>query len=283
MFSPTEIASKYTTYRLQLKLQKHFGESLVVETQQGQRASNLVYSSSVSMVEAIQTAHRLKVEKDSMKLETSIVNDENIWNSHYDEHEVHYAAASILRKAIENVEFPDDKYSSSESVSLENSVHKMLLTSFICWLLDDDAFTTTSKEECKLSHEKQRKCLALSECIVAIYKNSFIPFHLGVALQMYHLHGSKNLIETLNAHGFCASYSEVRRFLTSIADSEINKIEHDTYVPNGILPFNESFALIQEGADNVDINTETIDEKDTFHRWQELYSRFDHHMYRILM
>jgi hypothetical protein len=27
------------------------------------------------MVEAIQTAHRLKVEKDSMKLETSIVND----------------------------------------------------------------------------------------------------------------------------------------------------------------------------------------------------------------
>jgi hypothetical protein len=32
---------------------------------------------------------------------------------------------------------------------------------------------------------------------------------------------------------------------------EINKIEHDTYVPNGILPLNESFALIQEGADNV--------------------------------
>ena len=70
MFSPTEIASKYTTYRLQLKLQIHFGESLVVETQQGQGVSNLAYSSSVSMVEAIQTAHQLKIEKDSMKLET---------------------------------------------------------------------------------------------------------------------------------------------------------------------------------------------------------------------
>jgi uncharacterized lipoprotein YajG len=53
-------------------------------------------------------------------------------------------------------------------------------------------------------------------------------------------HMCKNLIETLNAHGFCASYREVRRLLTSIADSEINIIEHDTYVPNGILPFNES-------------------------------------------
>ena len=129
----------------------------------------------------------VKVEKDSMKLETSIVNDENAWNSHYDEH----AAASILRKVIENVEFPDDKYPSSESVSLEKSVQKMLksLTSFIHvgWLLDDDAFKTTSKEECKLSHEKQRKCLALSECIVAINNKSFTHFHLGLALQMHHL------------------------------------------------------------------------------------------------
>ena len=200
-----------------------------------------------------------------MKLETSIVNDENLRNSHYDEHGVLYAAASILRKVIENVELPDDIYQYSESVSLENSVQKMpkLLTSFIGWLLDDDAFKATSKEECKLSHEKQRKCHALSKCIIIINKISFTPFHLGLALQMHHLHGSKNLIEALNAHGFCASYYEVRRFLTSIADSEIKKM--DTYVPNGMLPFNESFALIQEGAGNVDINTETIDGKDTFH------------------
>ena len=142
---------------------------------------------------------------------------------------------------------------------------KKLLTSFIGWLWDDDVFKTTSKEECKLSHEKQRKCLALSECIFAINKKFFTPFHLGLALQMHHLQSSKDLIETLNAHVFCAYYNEVRRFLTSIVDSEINNIEHDTYVPNGILPFNESFALIQEGADNADINPGTIDGKDTFH------------------
>ena len=105
---------------------------------------------------------------------------------------------------IENVELPDDKYHSSEFVSLENSVQKIpkLLTSFVGWLLDDDALKTTSKEGCKLSHEKQRKCLALSECIVAISKKSFTPFHLGLALQIHHLHGLKYLMETLNAHGF---------------------------------------------------------------------------------
>jgi hypothetical protein len=49
---------------------------------------------------------------------------------------------------------------------------------------------------------KNRKCLALSECIVAISKKSFTPFHLGLTLQIHHLHGLKYLMETLNAHGF---------------------------------------------------------------------------------
>jgi hypothetical protein len=71
----------------------------------------------------------------------------------------------------------------------------------ISWNLSQP-LTDELKEGCKLSHEKQRKCLALSECIVAISKKSFTPFHLGLALQIHHLHGLKYLMETLNAHGF---------------------------------------------------------------------------------
>ena len=33
----------------------------------------------------------------------------------------------------------------------------------------------------------------------------FTPFHLGLALQMYHEFGSKHLVETLNANGLYAS------------------------------------------------------------------------------
>jgi hypothetical protein len=43
------------------------------------------------------------------------------------------------------------------------------------------------------------------------------PFHLGLAVQLYHEFGSRGLVDNLNSHGFCASYSEVRRFLTSVA------------------------------------------------------------------
>ncbi|VDI73510.1 Hypothetical predicted protein, partial [Mytilus galloprovincialis] len=43
------------------------------------------------------------------------------------------------------------------------------------------------------------------------------------------------------------------------------KITNGVYVPDGIIPIPDGGGLIQEGADNIDINTETIDGKDTFH------------------
>jgi hypothetical protein len=43
----------YTTYQLQQKLEKHFGDAIVVQCQQGQGMSNIVYSSSIWLSEAI--------------------------------------------------------------------------------------------------------------------------------------------------------------------------------------------------------------------------------------
>jgi hypothetical protein len=41
--------------------------------------------------------------------------------------------------------------------------------------------------------------------------------------------------------------------------------EDGIYVPDGIIPMHQGGGLIQEGADNIDINTETVDGKNTFH------------------
>ena len=70
-----------------------------------------------------------------------------------------------------------------------------------------------------------RKCIAVAEMIIPLHKNNFTPFNLGLALQLYHGYGSKHLIETLHAFGICASYTEVRQFLTSAANHEIEKTE----------------------------------------------------------
>ena len=100
---------------------------------------------------------------------------------------------------------------------------------------------------------------------MAISRNRFTPFHLGLAIQVYHEFGSKNLVELLNSNGLCSSYTELRSFLTSVANHEIEHINGDRYIPSGIRPIAEGGHLIQEGSYNIDINAETVDRKNTFH------------------
>ena len=71
---------------------------------------------------------------------------------------------------------------------------------------------------------------------------------------MHHHFQSKFLIESLNSHGFCCSYDEVKRYArcASMTEHEIPK----NYGPQNFL---------QNAADNVDHNIRTIDGKNTFH------------------
>ena len=56
----------------------------------------------------------------------------------------------------------------------------------------------------------------------------------------------------------------MRQFLTSAANHEIAKTEVSC-IPYGISPKTLGGDFIQEGVDNTDLNTETIDGKNTMH------------------
>jgi hypothetical protein len=58
-FLPPNIASKYTTSKLQQKLLNYFGNAIIVENQCGQGKSNTVFSSSITVSEAIHPANNL--------------------------------------------------------------------------------------------------------------------------------------------------------------------------------------------------------------------------------
>jgi hypothetical protein len=75
----------------------------------------------------------------------------------------------------------------------------------------------------------------------------------------------KTIRKLLNSNGLCSSYTELRRFLTSVANHEIEHINGDRYIPSGIHPIAKGGHLIQEGSDNIDINAATVDGKNTFH------------------
>ena len=123
---------------------------------------------------------------------------------------------------------------------------------FLSWLVDDNCFHIESDYNA-LSHDTARKCIAVAENIISLHKNNFTSFNLGLALQLYHGYESKHLIETLRAFGICASYTEVRQFLTNATNHEISKTEVSC-IPYGISPKTL-------GDDTIDLNTETIDGK----------------------
>jgi hypothetical protein len=69
-FLPPNIASKYTTSKLQQKLLSYFGNAIIVDKQRGQGKSNTVFSSSITVSEAIHPANNLKAEMKFTELET---------------------------------------------------------------------------------------------------------------------------------------------------------------------------------------------------------------------
>ena len=172
------------------------------------------------------------------------------------EDQILHDAAKVLRGSLHAVEISKDFYPSPHS--LLQFIPPSLMT-FLSWLVDDNCFHIESDYNA-LSHDKARKCIAVAEMIISLHKNSFTKFNLGLVLQLYHGYGPKHLIETLHAFGICASYTEVRQFLTSAANHEIAKTEVSC-IPYGISPKTLGGDFIQEGADNIDLNTETIDGK----------------------
>ena len=82
---------------------------------------------------------------------------------------------------------------------------------------------------------------------------------------MHHENGKSSIVDALNANGFCVSYDELRKFITAASKHEVSRTEDGIYVPAGILSVSDGGYLIHEGDDNVDINAETIDGKNTFH------------------
>ena len=261
-YLPQDIAKVYLSAKLQERLQKHYGDKISIKSQRGQGMSNLVFSSELSIGAAIAAAGNYKTKLKSSEVENSLSCDSSAVN----DEQVLHSAAGILRREIEKSRFSNEDYPSASQLSLAASMDMLpyLLVKFVSWVIDGKLYEN-AVEPYAMPIEKARKAVGISDCIVSVSKQAFTPFHLGLAVQLYHEFGSRRLIETLYSHGVCVSYDEVRRYITSIAHHEIEKIQNDVYVPDGIVPVQEGGCLIQEGADNIDLNTETVDGKDSFH------------------
>ena len=260
VYLPKDKAVSFRSYQLQRKLEMYYGDAISVESQHGQGMSSIVFSSNITPGDAIKAVADLKKDVKASKIEEEV-------SSNFECNQEHtlYLAATILRNDIGTYK-PSETYPSPGEMGLSECAQQMppLITKFVEWLVDKNSYAAATSAYVP-PHDILRHCVALTECIVSTCQKTPTPFQVGLAIQLHHEYGSRSLIDTLHSHGLCISYDELRRFITSVAAIELERIKDDTYAPSGIIPISCGGSLIQEGDDNVDINTETIDGKDTFH------------------
>lgn len=52
-FLPKYLAEKYASSKLQRRIQKHYGDSVGIQTQRGHEKSDIIFSSSITIADAI--------------------------------------------------------------------------------------------------------------------------------------------------------------------------------------------------------------------------------------
>ena len=254
--------TSYQTKRLQQRLEKHYGDNIAIGKRTGQGQSNFVYSKKVSMIDTITTATKLKEDLKLMDTNNEYELPENT-----KEATLHEAACILQHEIMEmkNNHSGESYFNSSElTVDFSEKFIPPMLLHFIRTLLGDDKTNELDEGNTTLDNKRRIHC-ALAESIIYNCSKMMTPFVFGLAVQLHHDYGKRALIDCLHAHGLSISYSDLRQFLTSLASDECNFIDDGVYVPSSISPIEDGGNLIQEGDDNVDINTETIDGKNTFH------------------
>ena len=154
------------------------------------------------------------------------------------------AAANLVKSDIKSVIQPKDVYPTSLAMSAipeaTNFLPQSLRLLLNCLLVGKD---------------KDLKLCALGQAIMPTRPRiRTAPLQLGLGVQMHSHFASRFLIDTLNTHGFCSSYSEVQKYERCAAVNQ--GLDISVFFPG---------QFVQYVADNVDHDIRTLDGCGTFH------------------
>lgn len=257
--------SNYRADKLQNRLKSYYGDRIVVQSQIGRSKSNILFSSSISVGQAITAAAELKnslsvmaTEPQEADIDTDCNTDQNV--------NTLYHSAKLLRTILQSIKGSENVEDSQEvsSDSAESLVPDHLYM-FLRWLLEDDTDTNpiSAVKEKSLKPHIHRRILSLAQDLIfACCKGILTPKHIGLGVTVKHMTGSKELVRILNRFGHCISYDEVVKLEKGFVEQNVaNYKENDVVIPSNISPGK----FVQAAADNLDFNEETLDGKHTTH------------------
>ena len=102
------------------------------------------------------------------------------------------------------------KYPAPNEIGIQSAYGQLRpkLLKMILWLIDSDAYAW-KESDYNSTDDMKRKSTSIAECILFASKNVLTTQHAGLAMQLQNDFGSRGLIDTLHAYGFCISYDDL--------------------------------------------------------------------------
>ena len=257
-----ESSKSYRSEKLKKRLKNHYLDSITFHKQPDPSKPELIYSSSISVQSIINAAAsfpRCDDHTESSKAEQDM---------EIEKLKVLYHAAQILKSDIKTCKGISIQPLSVSDISLDSG-RRLLpdsLYSLLSWIVSDNDVDPKKGIAIPVCNnpDDHRRVLMLGQDMVhtAMHSRVKTPKHIGLAVTVHHLTGSKHIVTLLNKMGHCSSYDDVEVIITGLA-REIKAKADEVAV---IIPSNISRGVfVQFAADNNDLNEETLDGKQTTH------------------
>ena len=199
--------SNYRSEKLKRRTRGHFLEQIVIEKQNDPSKPELIYSSHLSVADIVKTAVSQQSREDFE------VDEDTRQDMEQDKATILYQAARIIKNDIKQCN-GIIKPLCVDDVSIEKGrcLIPESLYSFLSEVISrQDILATTVSDGSTLSAEKGRCVVMQGQDIIHAATNSQVktPKHIGLAVTIHHLTGSKEVMTLLNRMGHCSSYDDV--------------------------------------------------------------------------
>ena len=253
--------SNYTNQKSKLRMKSHFGETIVFHQPYQKNSPEILYSSSISVQDVINSS-AIQNNTESSTTQADYLNQPSQDPS---AKLMLYRTAKLIKDQIKRC-----KGMSLYSVSVNDldlaTAKQMVPTDvylFLRWVITNDDVEADLESSCSIAAD-ERKVLCLAQDLIhcASHGRVKLPKHVGLAMCVRHMTGSKQLVSILNRMGHCSPYDEIESVDTGLAKEILAKSQDcGTVIPSNISPG----AFIQFAADNNDLNEETLHGKSTTH------------------
>lgn len=225
----------YMKQKLEARLVAHYKEDLVFHQPPQQSKPEIVYSSSISLVDVINAAI------NSPPPDTTSCMSKEKMNASTSEFFDIYAVATQVRKEVMKCKGIDINPLDISNLNLDTA--KELLPQNLYWLLrwiiTGEQYSDSSSSSSARIPADERKIIMAAQDLVhcASHARVKLPKHVALTMSVKHITGSKQLVTLLNRMGHCSSYVEIEQVETSLANESLARSKTSgVIIPTNIYP-----------------------------------------------